>query len=410
MTTPLADPPIRHFYYVAIAGLIALFVGIGLCRFAYTPLIPNLISEGWFTKSQTAYLGAMNFLGYLIGVFLGYQLSKYFKLHVLVKSSLIVSAISLAMSAIHLGFLWFALWRFVAGVTGAFLMVLTPALILKNIPPDYKGRISGIIFTGIGLGIVVSGFLFPSLAKINMIMAWLGASVLAIIASFIAWPGLSIDTSLAHDSSNNHSDLINTTFNHLTKSQFRIFTLLSIIYALVGIGIVPHMLFLVDYIHQKLGLNMVISGLFWAAFGVGSLMGSLWAGIIADRIGTYKSLIITFFIACVAASMVLFNKIDLLYFASAFLMGAALPGMVTLISSRIVELVGTENHPIFWGKITLYLAITQALGAYGMSYLLHRGVDYTICFMIADIALVMGLVLVKFTGDTPVASMRKEPL
>ena len=41
-----------------LAGLGASFVGIGLARFAYTPLIPALIAARWFTPSEAAYLGA----------------------------------------------------------------------------------------------------------------------------------------------------------------------------------------------------------------------------------------------------------------------------------------------------------------------------------------------------------------
>ena len=48
-------------------GLYFSLVGIGLARFAYTPLIPALISAGWFSPSQAAYLGAANFAGYLAG-------------------------------------------------------------------------------------------------------------------------------------------------------------------------------------------------------------------------------------------------------------------------------------------------------------------------------------------------------
>ena len=45
-------------WWAAFAGMSATLVGIGLARFAYTPLIPALIDAGWFTESQAAYLGA----------------------------------------------------------------------------------------------------------------------------------------------------------------------------------------------------------------------------------------------------------------------------------------------------------------------------------------------------------------
>ena len=54
----------------AIAALCALLVGIGLARFAYTPLLPALVDGNWFSTSQAAYLGAANLAGYLAGAVL----------------------------------------------------------------------------------------------------------------------------------------------------------------------------------------------------------------------------------------------------------------------------------------------------------------------------------------------------
>ena len=54
-----------------LAGLCAVLVGIGLARFAYTPLIPALIAAQWFTAAEAAYLGAANLAGYLAGALLG---------------------------------------------------------------------------------------------------------------------------------------------------------------------------------------------------------------------------------------------------------------------------------------------------------------------------------------------------
>lgn len=54
----------------AIAALCALLVGIGLARFAYTPLLPALVDGNWVAASQAAYLGAANLAGYLAGAVL----------------------------------------------------------------------------------------------------------------------------------------------------------------------------------------------------------------------------------------------------------------------------------------------------------------------------------------------------
>ena len=59
----------------------ATLAGIGIARFAYTPLLPAIIQEGWFTASQGAYLGAANLLGYFIGALAAHSLSERFSSH-----------------------------------------------------------------------------------------------------------------------------------------------------------------------------------------------------------------------------------------------------------------------------------------------------------------------------------------
>src|SRR5690348_16357662 len=60
----------------ALAGLCASLVGIGLARFAYTPLIPALIDARWFLPGEAAYLGAANLAGYLAGALLAGRLAR----------------------------------------------------------------------------------------------------------------------------------------------------------------------------------------------------------------------------------------------------------------------------------------------------------------------------------------------
>src|SRR5919197_6648303 len=57
------------------AGLCANLVGVGLARFAYTPLIPALIAAHWYSVSATVYLGAANLAGYLAGALLARQMA-----------------------------------------------------------------------------------------------------------------------------------------------------------------------------------------------------------------------------------------------------------------------------------------------------------------------------------------------
>ena len=77
-----------HLWYFSIAGLCSLFIGLGLCRFTYTPMVPALIHQEWVTQVGASYLGTINFFGYFLGAFLGQQANKYFEIPVIIKWNL----------------------------------------------------------------------------------------------------------------------------------------------------------------------------------------------------------------------------------------------------------------------------------------------------------------------------------
>jgi predicted MFS family arabinose efflux permease len=211
-------------------------------------------------------------------------------------------------------------------------------------------------------------------------------AILALIATLIAWTGFSAANKLPN------SALL--TQSTVTQHYQRTIVLLFIAYALFGIGVVPHNLFLVDYIHRELKFNLVVSGMFWSLFGVGAVIGPICVGFLADKMGTYKSLLGAYILCFFAIGIVLFNQIVIFYALSAFLVGMLIPGIVTLTSSRIIELVGVESHAAVWGKMTLSFSISQAITAYFMSYLLQIGVAYTDCFLLAALAFLFGTLVV----------------
>jgi hypothetical protein len=62
-------------WHATVSASCASLVGIGLARFAYTPILPAIIGAHWFAPSDAAYLGAANLAGYLAGALLGRPLA-----------------------------------------------------------------------------------------------------------------------------------------------------------------------------------------------------------------------------------------------------------------------------------------------------------------------------------------------
>src|SRR5262245_29570363 len=64
----IADAPVRgSALSVALAGLIALAVAMGIGRFAFTPILPMMQDDAGVSIAMGGWLASANYLGYLAG-------------------------------------------------------------------------------------------------------------------------------------------------------------------------------------------------------------------------------------------------------------------------------------------------------------------------------------------------------
>src|SRR5436190_12839863 len=96
----------------AAAGLCASLVGLGLARFAYTPLIPALIAAKWFSPAEAVYLGAANLAGYLSGALIARELGKRAGAVRALRAMMVLATLSVLACAVPISFVWFFGWRF----------------------------------------------------------------------------------------------------------------------------------------------------------------------------------------------------------------------------------------------------------------------------------------------------------
>lgn len=163
------------------AGLCASLVGIGLARFAYTPLVSALIDAHWFSPSAVVYLGAANLAGYLIGALGGRPLAARWSSTGVLRAMMVLVALSFFACAVPLSMAWFFGWRLLSGIAGGVIMVLAASTILPHVVPNRRGLASGAIFLGVGLGIAGSGSLVPFLLSFGLLPAWLGLGGVALL-------------------------------------------------------------------------------------------------------------------------------------------------------------------------------------------------------------------------------------
>ncbi|MRI39443.1 YbfB/YjiJ family MFS transporter, partial [Escherichia coli] len=91
-------------------------------------------------------------------------------------------------------FLWFPL-RFIGGFTSAIVFVLASSIVLDYLFHRNKVVLSGMIYSGVGIGIILAGLFAPLLNSIwYWHGAWIGLGLMSFSLAIFVWKWLKEDT------------------------------------------------------------------------------------------------------------------------------------------------------------------------------------------------------------------------
>ena len=374
-------------------GGMATFAGIGIARLVYTPLFPVLVRNAWFSDSLAVYLSAANLLGYLIGALSARFLSSCITPRWLLALCFSTIALSFFFCMQPSSFVWFFIWRLLAGISGALLMVVGPATALLAIPSRRRTRVGSYLFMGIGFGVILSSVVVPLIMQLSLSAVWLTLGVLSVLAGVVCDRNLmAISPARTFES---HAS--NSVVGMKGDVRFAVFFVI-LAYALDAVGFIPHTMFWVDYLVREEGLSIHAASMQWTVFGVGAVCGPLIIGRFSQRLGWHSALCLAFIIKALAIAIPILSVSFVCRTLSSFLVGAMVPGIVALTSVRIAELVVAASYKRLWGYATAFFAIAQALAGYMMSALYEVWGSYYLLFYIGGLALSAGAALIFFSG------------
>jgi MFS family permease len=397
----------RVFNRLSLAGLSATMIGNGIGRFAFIAMMPALIQAGWFSKAEASYLGVATLVGYVAGAAVSDSLARRYSSATLLRMSMLLCTLSFFACAIQGAALpWYYLWRTLAGACGAVLMVLPAPVVLPQHDLSVRGRASGVVFSGIGLGAAVSGSLVPlliaglgvaltvgeathSLSLRGVAGAWLGMGAVCLALTVFAWRQWPAEASQQPAAA---GDNTSPQDNRLPDDIRMTVWLILAAHGLNAVGYLTHTMFWVDYVVRELGMPLSTGGMYWALFGLGAAIGPMLTGTLADRFGLKRCLIAGFVIKAFSAILPVLSSSAPALMASSILMGIFTPGIVALVSAFTLASVGQEHHRKAWGMATSSFAIAQAAGGALMAMAASSLHSYHPLFVVSALALVGSLV------------------
>ena len=171
---------------VAAAGLAALAAGMGIGRFAFTPILPLMQAEGALTLAGGGWLAAANYAGYLAGALTAG----------LVPAALAVRAglAGVALCTLFMGFdAHFAGWialRAAAGVASAWVLIHVSAWSLERLAPLSRPALNGAVYAGVGGGAAIAGGVCLAVLHLHLAadQAWIALGLIALAVAVLLWP------------------------------------------------------------------------------------------------------------------------------------------------------------------------------------------------------------------------------
>jgi len=347
-----------------LAGAVALMLGVGFGRYIFTPLITPMVENGWFTAHETAELGAINLLGYLLGAIGAHRYAGWLGPRRAIASCLIALVVSLVVCMFESPLLFYGFWRLLAGAAAATLtIVVTPAIMSRMQAAD-RPAASAIIFTGMGVGTMGVALVVPRLVDFGIGAIWAAAAAVGALLSLWSWLAVwrHLPGEAAPVEATPEPGAANTT-------PWLVIGLLIVAYGLSSAGYVPHSLYWVDYIARELGRGLAAGNHYWLLLGFGGVIGPAFGGLAARWFGFAAALIVAFALMAGAVALPLILVHPAALALSSLLVGTMVPAIITLTAGTVHVLSPPARQRQIWGWATLSFAATQAVGGFAMARL-----------------------------------------
>jgi predicted MFS family arabinose efflux permease len=165
---------------IALGGLIAMAVGVGIGRFVYTPILPPMAAALELSKATAGLIASANFAGYLLGALGATRATLPGSRRAWLLGALLASALTTGGMGFCDTVPGFLLLRFLGGVASALALILASALVLDRLAEAGRPGLAALHFAGVGVGIAVSAILvglLPAAGGDWVAMWWLSGAV-----------------------------------------------------------------------------------------------------------------------------------------------------------------------------------------------------------------------------------------
>lgn len=354
-------------------------IAMGVGRFAFTPILPLMQRDLGISNSIAGWLAGLNYLGYLAGAVLCSSTPRFLRSRFFGISALFLSVATTFCMGLAGSVFWWGTLRLISGVASAVLFIIISTEVGASLVRRGHGHWLGVLYGGIGSGIVLSGLVIPWLDRLGQ---WNGAwTGMGALTALLALLGFFIVRGKPDDQQ------ISTEKEHEARSLICLWPL-AVAYFFEGLGYIVSATFIVAIIALTPGLESYAS-YSWVAVGLAAVPSTILWPLISRYIGRKKALLAAYAIQAsgIFVSIYADTVIEVMYAAITF--GATFLGIVALTLAE-GNLRMKHDQKRATAILTASFSIGQILGPIAAGFVADMQEGFTLPLLLASICLMIG--------------------
>jgi MFS family permease len=363
---------------IAVAGLLALAVAMGIGRFAFTPLLPMMVQDAGLTVASGGWLASANYAGYLAGavvaMFMQVRAGTAVRLGLLA-----IALVTAAMGLEHDFTVWITL-RFIAGVANAWAGIYAFAWSLERIEPLGRPVLNGVVFAGVGAGIAAVGALCVLLMHLDASSAqvWMLLGAVSLALTVATWRTFAPHASALRASRPGEKGL------DWSWEAAR----LTFFFAASGFGYIVPATFLPAMARQAIQ-DPAVFGWSWPLFGMAALVSTLLTARLAGVLDNRRMLIgAQLIMAAGVALPAALHGIAPIMLAALAVGGTFM--VITMVCMQEARVIGKGGATGLMAALTAAFAFGQIVGPLSVSWLIGPDGDFSAALYLASAVLAAG--------------------
>ena len=360
---------------VAVAGLTALAVAMGIGRFAFTPILPMMQEDAGVSIAEGGWLASANYLGYLLGAL------SVVAVRIRAARAIRGGLVTIGLATLGMGLqdsfaIWIAL-RALAGIASAWVLICVSAWCLARLEPVRRPLLDSTVFAGVGAGIALAGATCLAFMRVHASSArvWVVFGVVSLVLSVVIWPVFGAADRVPARRAPRRAFAWN-------RDAIR----LTVCYGAFGFGYIIPATFLPVMARQAIK-DPAVFGLSWPMFGAAAVASTLLTTVVRRLVTNRRVWIASHLVMALGVALpVIWPGIVATMLAALCVGGTFM--VITMVGMQEAREVAGARATGLMAAMTSAFALGQIAGPISVSFIHGAGGDFSAALLVACVALV----------------------